>query len=86
MKLKFEQVLAGLKHRESLNIIPPTFVVEKVLEEMRGFIGGPVEENILYASLKTKLGEAEFSEERQAFYLGEAKGVIETTVLMPMGY
>ena len=32
VKLKFEQVLAGLKHRESLNIIPPTFVVEKVLK------------------------------------------------------
>ena len=85
VKLKFEQVLAGLKHRESLNIIPPTFVVEKVLEEMKGFIGGPVEENILYASLKTKLKEAEFSEERQAFYLGEAKGTIETTVFDAYG-
>ena len=85
VKVKFEQVLEGLKHRESLNIIPPTFVVEKVLDEMRGFIGGSVEENILYASLKTKLEEAEFSEERQAVYLGEAKGVIETTVFDAYG-
>ena len=80
VKLKFEQVLEGLKHRESLKIIPPTFVVDKVLEEMKGFIGAPVEENILYASLKTKLEESKFSEDRQAFYLGEAKTVIESSV------
>ena len=50
VKLKFEQVLEGLKHRESLGIIPPTFVVDKVLDEMKGFVGAPVKENILYAS------------------------------------
>ena len=63
VKLKFEQVLEGLKHRESLDIIPPTFVVDKVLDEMKGFVGAPVKDNILYASLKTKLEEAEFSED-----------------------
>ena len=85
VKLKFEQVLEGLKHRESLDIIPPTFVVEKVLEEMRGFIDAPLEDNILYSSFAKKLEDAEFSQKRQAFYLDEAKGIIETTVFDAYG-
>jgi uncharacterized protein (DUF885 family) len=54
----FDQVLEGLKKREELKIIPPTFVVEKVLAEMRGFVGAPAKENILYSSLKTQLEKA----------------------------
>ena len=52
---------------------------------MKGFVGAPVKENILYASLKTKLEEAEFSEDRQTFYLDKAKAVIETTVFDAYG-
>jgi uncharacterized protein (DUF885 family) len=54
----FHQVLEGLKKREELKIIPPTFVVEKVLSEMRGFIAEPAKENILYSSLKAQLEKA----------------------------
>src|SRR5690606_24035026 len=32
---KFNQILDGLKHREQLGILPPQFVVTKVLAEMR---------------------------------------------------
>ena len=45
---KFEQLLEGLRLRESKGIIPPRFVVEKVLAEMRGFVTTPPRENILY--------------------------------------
>lgn len=54
---RFDQVLEGLQHRESLGILPPRFTVEKVLEQMRGFIAVPPTENILYASFDEKLGE-----------------------------
>ena len=50
-----DQVLEGLHAREKDGILPPTFVVEKVLAEMRGFTGAPARENILYTSLAEKL-------------------------------
>ncbi len=56
---KHQQYLLGLKIREDLNIIPPRFVIEKVLEQMRNFVATPPVENILYTSLAEKLEEVE---------------------------
>lgn len=44
---KFDQIIAGLKYREERGIRPPRFVVERVLTEMRGFVGRPARENLL---------------------------------------
>jgi uncharacterized protein (DUF885 family) len=63
---KHEQYLLGLKIRESRDIIPPRFVIERVLEEMRNFVATPAEENILYTSLAKKLEEAEEIDDAQA--------------------
>ena len=65
-----EDVLQGLKLRESMQIIPPTFVIDRVLSEMKGFVGSvkegsvqqeidddPVRKNILYFSFEEKLDE-----------------------------
>jgi uncharacterized protein (DUF885 family) len=52
---KFDQLLEGLRLRESKGIIPPQFVIERVLAEMRAFIAVPARENILYTNLRTKL-------------------------------
>ena len=59
-----------MKLRESMQIIPPTFVIERVLSEMNGFVGNvdegsvqqeidddPVRKNILYFSFEEKLDE-----------------------------
>lgn len=53
--LKFEQTMEGLLAREKAGIIPPTFVIEKVLDEMRRFVDAPAKENILYTSFVEKL-------------------------------
>ncbi|MFZ6674666.1 DUF885 domain-containing protein [Undibacterium sp. Xuan67W] len=53
--LKFDQVLEGLKIREDKNIIPPQFLVEKVLVQMRDFIAKPAKQNPLFISFKEKL-------------------------------
>ncbi len=53
--LKFDQVIEGLRLRESKNIIPPKFTVEEVLKQMDGFTAKPSKENPLYVSFKTKL-------------------------------
>jgi uncharacterized protein (DUF885 family) len=52
---KFDQVIAGLKYREARGIIPPRFVVQRVLVEMRAFVGRPARENLLYTSFAKKL-------------------------------
>jgi uncharacterized protein (DUF885 family) len=59
LRRKHEQYLLGLQLRENNGIIPPRFVVDRVLDEMRNFVATPAKENILYESLARKLGEAE---------------------------
>lgn len=48
---RLDQALEGVQRRAARGIVPPTFVVEKVLEEMRGFVGVPPRENILFTTL-----------------------------------
>ncbi len=59
VETKFSQTLEGLKIREKYKIIPPLFVIDRVLEEMTSFVEQPVDENILYTSLKAKIEKSE---------------------------
>ena len=63
---KHEQYLLGLRIRENEGIIPPRFVIDRVLTQMRDFIATPPEENILYTSLAKKMDEAEKIDEAEA--------------------
>lgn len=51
---KFDQLLESLKVREEKGILPPRFVVEKVLNEMNRFVTQPPAENIIATSFKTR--------------------------------
>src|SRR5438477_3835697 len=51
---KFDQLLESLKVREQKQILPPRFVVEKVLKEMNDFVGTPVANNILAKSFRER--------------------------------
>ena len=51
---KFDQLLESLRVREQKQILPPRFVVEKVLTEMNGFVAQPAAENILASSFKER--------------------------------
>jgi uncharacterized protein (DUF885 family) len=77
---KFDQVLDGLRHREDVGILPPQFVVTKVLEEMQNFVATPAEEGILMVSLTDKMKEAELPEADQQRIALEARTQIENTV------
>lgn len=83
-EVKFDQVLEGLRISEEKGIIPPKFVIQRVLDEMRGFTGqgaanqitlegdaGPVRANILYTNFVSKVDEIEdlSDEEKEAFKL-----------------
>ena len=74
IKVKFTQALEGLKLREKKGIIPPLFVIERVLEEMNTFVDKPIEENILYTSLAKKMADNEnIDDSKQADLLAKAK-------------
>ncbi|MEP7182198.1 MAG: DUF885 domain-containing protein [Betaproteobacteria bacterium] len=52
---KFDQVQEGLVLREQKGVVPPRFVIERVLTEMRGFAGKPAVENPLYRHFAGKV-------------------------------
>jgi uncharacterized protein (DUF885 family) len=78
--VKFTQVMEGLKIREEKGILPPTFVVDKVLDEMTRFVAAPAAENILQTSFKKKLEDAKISEADQARLMAENTRQIEESV------
>ena len=65
VKTQFAQVLEGLKIREQHGVVPPTFVIDKVLAEMTAFVAQKPEENILYTSLAEKLAKVEKMEKAE---------------------
>ncbi len=81
-KWKFDQVLEGLKLRESMGIIPPEFTVTKVLEQMRAFVEPAPKEQVLYAHLRDELAKLEQvpQAERDAI-LASAEQAITDSVL-----
>ena len=52
---KFDQVLEGLAVREKKGVVPPRFVIDRVVTEMRGFAGKPAVENPLYKHFAGKV-------------------------------
>lgn len=79
----FDQVMQGLRLREDKGILPPRFVVEKVLAEMNGFVGAAPEENILYTSFAEKLAKlpaGTLDEAARERLLGEARRLIAERV------
>lgn len=79
--VKFEQGMEGLEVREEKGIIPPTFVIDKVLEEMKNFIAQPVKKNILYTSFQKKLEEtSKVPEVKKTEFLARAETAIAEKV------
>jgi uncharacterized protein (DUF885 family) len=54
---KFQQVLEGLREREKRDILPQRFVVDKVITQMKSFIGGEAKRNPLVTELGVKLAK-----------------------------
>jgi len=81
--LAFAQAQEGLDKREALKIIPPQFVIEKVLLQMREFSAMPAKKNILYISLEEKLkkvSDSEINPEQRVKILAHAESGIQKNV------
>jgi uncharacterized protein (DUF885 family) len=84
---KFTQLLQGVRLRESKGIVPPKFVIARVLVEMRAFIAVPARENILYTNLRAKmarLGAVPAAD--RARLLAQAQAAIEQQVYPAYGH
>ena len=77
---KFSQVLEGLKVRQEKGILPPRFVIERVLTEMTEFTATPAAENILHTALSDKMDKAELKDEDKKKILANATNVINNNV------
>jgi uncharacterized protein (DUF885 family) len=77
----FEQQMEGLRLREKKDIIPPRFVIERVIDEMTRFIGKPAIDNVLYTSAQTRIeASIDIPEEQQNELLSRIEFEIVTTV------
>jgi uncharacterized protein (DUF885 family) len=52
---KFDQVADGLRYREARGVVPPRFVLQRVLTEMREFTAKPAKDNVLYVNFAKKV-------------------------------
>jgi uncharacterized protein (DUF885 family) len=80
---KFDQVIAGLKLRESKNLIPPQFLVEEVLQQMSAFVASPPKENPMYVSFKEKLDKIpaeKIDQSKKDRFLADAEASIKNDV------
>jgi len=82
---KFDQVLDGLRHRQELGILPPQFVIDRVLEGMREFVATPAEENILMSSLRSKMEAAGLPADQREQIAAAARAEVEDTVYPAYG-
>ncbi len=79
--VKFDQVMEGLLIREEKGILPPRFVIRRVLDEMSAFIAKPPQENPLYITLQEKLASVKkVSPRQQEKILGAARDAIQQVV------
>ena len=92
--IKFSQLIESLKIAESKGIVPPKFVINRVLDEMKGFVGtktdstkaadntiSPVRSNILYTNFATKIDSLkDLSQEEKDQLKKQVEVEIETSV------
>lgn len=75
--VKFGQVLEGLRHRETIGVLPPKFLVDKVLVQMREFIDKAPEQHLLYTHMVERLdalGDSASGDRERL--LGDTRGAV----------
>ncbi len=77
---KFDQVLEGVNLRTEKGIVPPKFVIRRVLDEMVAFIGQPANQNPLYTVYAEKTQSLELAEAERSRLLADVEAEIERIV------
>ncbi|MDV6234126.1 DUF885 domain-containing protein [Leptospira ellisii] len=75
---KIGQLIDGILLREKNGILPPAFILDRLISEVRGFISPSVKENLLYASFERKIGKIDsMSKEEKKRLLSRAEESIK---------
>jgi uncharacterized protein (DUF885 family) len=79
---KLDQAVDSLRYREQHGVVPPRFVIDRVLVETRAFAGKPPRENPLYTHLAAKLEKLPGvpAEEQQRLLAGAEKAITESVI------
>ncbi len=78
----FGQVVEDLNIRAAKGVVPPRFVLEKVLTEVKGLTSGAVEQQLLYTHFTTAIAKIEgLSEADRTKLTAQVKVAIEQSVL-----
>ena len=77
----FDQVIASLAHREQLGVLPPRFVIERVLEGVRRFLEPQPAQHVLATDFERRVGRlSAVSEPQRAELVSRAQQEVERTV------
>ncbi|MCP4763349.1 MAG: DUF885 domain-containing protein [archaeon] len=78
---KFYQTLKSLEHRENQKIIPPKFIIQKVIIQMKDFISKSPIENVLYISFKDKIEKSnKIKPQARIILYNQVEEIIQTIV------
>ncbi len=77
---KFSDLIAELKRREERGVIPPNFVIQKLLDEITQFISVSYLDNLLFTSFRDKLQNLKLLASDQEDLEKKALQAIETKV------
>jgi uncharacterized protein (DUF885 family) len=80
---KFDQVIAGLRLREEKGVLPPSFAVIKVIDQIEGFLDSAPGEHLLVSTFADKLADIdaqELSAEQRQSLIDEATNAVENDV------
>ncbi len=78
--VKFDQVIGVVRKQAGMGDVPPTFVIDKVVAEMKGLIAAPARENPLYTVYVDSLKKVDMAEEDRARLAADAETAIADTV------
>lgn len=82
-KTYFDQVLEGLRERETAAILPPNFAVTKVIDQIEGFLEPAPDQHLLVKHLRDRLDaidSAEIKQKRRDQLLAEATAAVANGV------
>lgn len=78
---KIDQLIAGILLRDKNRILPPDFILDRLISEVSGFVSSPARENILYTAFEKKLRKIEsIPKEKQDSYLIQVQNSIVTQI------
>ena len=81
VRAQYEQLMEQLRAREDLGVIPPTFILDKVLGQIDGFVTEDAKSNALYLGLKGKLERLEnVADAEKLKYLEATEGAIQSEI------